>query len=149
MPWVGEEPLDVGRRRQLIEDWERAWINGGDVRLGAFAQGSVLGGCGLHHRCGPHGLEIGYWVDKDHLRRGVATEMARLLTTAAFTVEGITFVEIHHDEANVTSGRIAQRLGFAFMVTSPDGIQAPSEIGVEWRWRVEARAWGRLNASPT
>ncbi len=68
---------------------------------------------------------------------------------AAFTVEGITFVEIHHDEAKVASDRIPERLGFAFMVANPDGVQDPSEIGVEWRWRVEARAWRRLNASPT
>ena len=53
-----------------------------------------------------HTLEIGYWVHVDHLQKGYATEMARILTSAAFTVPGIERVEIHHDKANTRSGAI-------------------------------------------
>ena len=39
--------------------------------------GAVVGGCGLHGRLGPTGLEIGYWVHGDHVGKGVATDTAR------------------------------------------------------------------------
>lgn len=32
----------------------------------------VVGGCGLHRRVGPGGLEIGYWVHAAWTRRGIA-----------------------------------------------------------------------------
>ena len=148
MPWVEDEPLDPAARLRLVDGWERAWSEGGDVVLGAFVDGRVIGSCGLHRRCGPGGLEIGYWVDKDHLRRGIGTEIARLLTTAALGVDGVTFVEIHHDKANVASGGIPARLGYAFVGEGPDGVNAPGAVGVECIWRMEASSW-RPAGSPS
>jgi RimJ/RimL family protein N-acetyltransferase len=141
MPWVAYEPLDIATRVQLIETWERDWAAGGEVIYGVVAAGHVLGGCGLHRRRGPNGLEIGYWVDRDHLRQGVGTEVARLLTTAALAVPGVTFVEIHHDKANVASSRIPARLGYAFVGEAPDEVSAPGELGIDCAWRMRDSDW--------
>lgn len=61
--------------------------------MGIFRDGAAVGSCGLHRRVGPGGLEIGYWIHPAVLRRGLATEAARLLTDAAFSVPGIDRVD--------------------------------------------------------
>jgi NADPH2:quinone reductase len=141
MAWLAEEPVPVERRRAMIEEWERDWSRGGDVVLGVFVGGLVAGGCGLHRRIGPHGLEIGYWIHPAYLRRGLATRAAALLTDAAFALPPISHVEIHHDKANQASAGIPRKLGYRWVGESPDGAQAPLEAGLEWRWRMERSTW--------
>jgi RimJ/RimL family protein N-acetyltransferase len=146
MPWMSEEPLADERRSRLIDTWEENWSNGGDAVYGVFLQGEVVGGCGLHRRLGPSGLEIGYWVDHERVRCGIGTEIGRMLTSAAFTVVGIDFTEIHHDKANLHSGRIPQRLGYVFTGESADQVSAPGDVGIDCAWRMDIEAWRRSHA---
>lgn len=141
MPWIADEPLAHHERRVLIERWEEAWRLGGDATYGVWLSGGIVGSCGLHRRRGPHGLEIGYWIDAANTRRGLATEVSWLLTDAAFGVPGITFVEIHHDRGNVASSGVPRRLGFRFIGETPDRKSAPGEEGVDCAWRMELDAW--------
>lgn len=103
--------------------------------------GRVLGLCGLHARLEPGRLEIGYWVDVRHTRRGVATLSAAMLAELAFGMAEIEAVEIHHDEANRLSGRVPARLGFEHTATVSSARQAPGESGVEWQWRISRELW--------
>ena len=89
MPWIADEPRTVETRLALMDEWEAAWASGGDTIYGAFlrpdplapdAEPVVVGGTGLHHRLGPGGLEVGYWVHVRHTRQGFATEIARTMT---------------------------------------------------------------------
>lgn len=141
MAWIAHEPLSRAARLELIERWALEREAGGDVVYGVLRDGEVLGGTGLHRRPGPHGLEIGYWVDGDHTGRGIATEVARALTTAALALDGIHFVEIHHDRANVVSGRVPRRLGFTLVGEAPSEVTSPGQEGVDCTWRVHADAW--------
>lgn len=149
MPWVSHEPLDVEGRRALIERWEQEWWAGEAVYQGVFTRGRIAGGCGLHRRIGPGGLEIGYWIHPAFTRRGLATASARLLTEAAFTVPGIDRVEIHHDRANEASAGVPRKLGFAFDREVQDQPTAPAEVGVEWIWRMDISRWRALHRSET
>jgi RimJ/RimL family protein N-acetyltransferase len=146
MEWVSQEPLSLKRRREMLTEWEQQWRRGGDVTLGVFLDGEVAGGCGLHRRLGPAGLEIGYWTHPSFLRRGVATNTARLLTSAAFTLPEITHVEIHHDKANEASGGVPRRLGYQLVEEAPDEPEAPAEVGTECRWRMTRQRWTRRSA---
>ncbi|MBO0729615.1 MAG: GNAT family N-acetyltransferase, partial [Acidimicrobiaceae bacterium] len=119
------------------------------VVMGVFVNGSVAGGCGLHHRIGPGGLEIGYWTHSSFLRTGVATSAARLLTEAAFARADVTRVEIHHDKANTASAGIPRKLGFQMVRETPDRADAPSELGVSWEWQLTREAWDRLHTRPS
>jgi ribosomal-protein-serine acetyltransferase len=144
MAWVAQEPLSLKQRRAMIEEWERDWLQGGDVVMGIFVGGRVVGGCGLHRRIGPGGLELGYWTHSAFLRQGIATRAAALLTDAAFAVPGITRVEIHHDKANRASGGVPRILRYRIIGEVPDEPEAPAEIGVECRWRLTKREWAQF-----
>jgi ribosomal-protein-serine acetyltransferase len=141
MPWIAAEPLDLGSRVDLIDRWRLDWEAGGDAVYGAFLDGAIVGGCGLHRRSGDDVLEIGYWIHVDHVRCGLATEMAATLTTAAFAEPGIEFVEIHHDKANTASAGIPRALGYTLESERPDPITAPGEVGIDCSWRVRRVDW--------
>ncbi|MEO6125074.1 MAG: GNAT family protein [Ilumatobacteraceae bacterium] len=142
MPWIEAEPLDREQRLALIRTWRAGWERGGDSVVGLFdVDGCVVGGSGLHRRRGPGVLEIGYWVGFDHIRQGYATEATRALTAAALSVEGIDRVEIHHDRANVASGRVPKALGYTFADEHDRAAVAPAETGVDWRWTMQRDDW--------
>ena len=141
MPWAAGESMSLEQRRTWVEEREREWQEGGDVLCGVFVGDAVAGGCGLHRRRGPTALEIGYWTHAAFTRRGIATAAAAALTDAAFRVEGIDGVEIHHDRANVASAGVPRRLGFRFLGETPGDPEAPGEEGVRWAWRMDRHAW--------
>lgn len=143
MSWIAHEPLSVTDRRALIDSWHQEWLAGGDVVMGVFVDGAVAGGCGLHRRIGPGGLEIGYWTARRCLRQGIATRAAGLLTDAAFADAAITRVEIHHDQANQASAGVPHKLGFGLVRTVVDQIQAPGESGVSCEWQITRQQWPR------
>jgi RimJ/RimL family protein N-acetyltransferase len=141
MPWADAAPDTLEERQQRIAGWERDWLAGGDGFYGIFVDGRVAGGCGLHRRLGPDGLEIGYWLHAAFTGRGVMTSAAAMLTGAAFTVPGVSLVEIHHDRANVRSAGVPRRLGFTLVDEVEREAQAPAEIGIECRWRMTRSRW--------
>lgn len=145
MSWAAAEPLSAEARRELIGKFGQDWESGADVVYGAFrgqpdGTNTVIGGCGFSRR-DRAGLEIGYWVHVDHLHRGYATEMAAGLTDAAFNVDGIERVEIHHDRANTRSGAVPARLDFTFIGEHPDEAHAPAEDGIDCGWVVFRADW--------
>ena len=97
MPWAADEPRDAAWRREFL----RESAESGDRVYGAFLGDEVVGCCGLHRRIGDGGFEIGYWVAAGHVRRGIATAMARHLVDTAFADPAVTHVEIHHDPRNL------------------------------------------------
>jgi ribosomal-protein-serine acetyltransferase len=147
MPWISSEPLGRSERLALINQWQEEWERGGDIVIGAFLDGAVVGSTGLHRRRGPGVLEIGYWVHARYTRKGIATEIASALTTAAFTVPQIDRVEIHHDKANVASAGVPRGLGFAFVDETKDSVTSPGEVGIDCRWMITKQDWIATTAS--
>ncbi len=141
MPWAAGEPRSASWRAELIREWERDRLGGGDEVLGIFVDGAVAGGCGLHRRIGDDGIELGYWVHVDFVRRGVATEVVRQLCERAFAQPDVARVEIHHDRANEASGAVARRSGFTLVEENPRPRQAPADEGVERVWRLTREEW--------
>ena len=141
MPWAALEPVAIDDRRKLIVEWDQKFRAGEDVVYGVFHDGAVVGGTGFHRRIGPGGLEIGYWIHADYTRRGFATELSAALTDAAFTVQGIDRVEIHHDKDNAASGGVPRALGYLFVEEKAVEAVAPSESGVHCVWVVTRNDW--------
>jgi RimJ/RimL family protein N-acetyltransferase len=144
MPWIAQEPMTLEERRAMHANREREYTEGGDVQLMVVVDDRVAGSCGLHRRLGAGALELGYWIHPAFTRRGLGTKVARMLTTAAFSVHGIERVEIHHDKANRASAGVARRLGFRFLGETPDEPEAPGELGVECAWRMCRPDWDQV-----
>jgi RimJ/RimL family protein N-acetyltransferase len=100
----------------------------------------IVGGCGLHGRLDEHGLEIGYWIHVDRTGQGIATDVSRALTDAAFEIPGIERVRIQCEDVNVRSARVPAKLGYRFV-----GVDVPEEGVFEGRatqvWLVERADW--------
>lgn len=141
LAWISREPLTDDERTELINTGNKEWRKGGDANYGVFHRGVLVGGCGLHRRGRPHTLDLGYWIHVDHLGRGYATELAAGLTDAAFELEPIERVEIHHDQANGRSAAIPRSLGFARGPQAADDIHAPGEVGIDCTWSISRSDW--------
>lgn len=119
MPWTKEEPSDLQTRIDLLRSFRASFDLGKDFIYGVFdlAEATVLGGSGLHLRLEGSAREIGYWIHKDHINRGFATELSAALTRVAFEVDGLDRVEIHMDPKNVRSAAVPRKLGFIHEAT--------------------------------
>ncbi|MBL8572470.1 MAG: GNAT family N-acetyltransferase [Hyphomicrobiaceae bacterium] len=62
-------------------------------------------------------VELGYWIGRDAWGRGFATEAARLAVGFAFTHLDLEELEAGHFVDNAASGRVLEKLGFAYTQT--------------------------------
>ena len=145
MPWATPAGISVEAQHRRLSGRAHAWGSSSDYEYGIFrAEGTLVGGCGLHRRIGPSALEIGYWVHAAHTRRGIATAAAGALTAAGFALRGVERMEIHCDEANLSSAAVPPKLGYRLHARVPHAPEAPGEIGtrliwVQYRREFEAR----------
>ena len=140
LPWVTQEPMADEERTQMVTDWERDRLAGGDLVLGIFEGGLVVGGTGAHtnRTNAADGIEIGYWLSADAQGRGLMTRVVGALTQALMAHPGITHVEIRHDEANTRSAAIPPRCGYRLVGREERTVQAPAETGSGLVWRIGA-----------
>jgi RimJ/RimL family protein N-acetyltransferase len=119
MPWVQYEPEDLQTKIERLRRWRGAFDLGQDFLYGIFnrQETQVLGGSGLHTRVGPEAREIGYWVHKDYINQGLATEAAAALTRVAFVIDNLARVEIHCGSSNIRSQAVPRKLGFCHEAT--------------------------------
>ena len=117
VPWATceETPLEAAQARvtTLAGDFaaDRNWL----YAVMSPDEQRLIGGVGLHNRIGPGGLEVGYWIDRDHINRGLATEVAGTLVEMALADPDVLLVEVHIDARNAASARVPQRLGFTMV----------------------------------
>ena len=142
VPWMTwASGYDREAARSFLEGSGGPWKDRDDFGYALLAAGGVVGSAGLHRRIGPGGLEIGYWVDVRHTRRGIASLAAAALTEAGLGTPGIDRIEIHHDRANEASSGIPAGLGFAKVAERADEVEAAGESGVEVIWQMTAAAY--------
>src|SRR5215211_6675992 len=133
MAWAAEWPKPRGAQLEMLREWDQRRLAGTDEFLGVWLDGELVGSCGLHYRIGSGGVEIGYWIHPAHLRRGLATEVARQLCERAF--------------ADPASGGVPRKLGFELVGDTRRGPLAPGEEGVERVWRLSRPDWTARRAA--
>jgi ribosomal-protein-serine acetyltransferase len=138
MPWAADYRLASAEEYLAgsVKGWDEGTEYNYAILTGIPGGSSVLvGSVGLMTRCGPGGLEIGYWVHRAHTGRGLATAATAALVEQAFGQPGVDWVEIVHDELNVASGQIPRKLGFTKVGSRPLDFRPPagSGTGVVWR----------------
>jgi ribosomal-protein-serine acetyltransferase len=148
LPWAADYSRESAEEflAGSVKDWDEGTaynyavltaIPGGSAPAdSALANRALAGGVGLMTRCGPGGLEIGYWVHRAHTGRGLATAATAALVRQAFGLPGVDWVEIVHDELNVASGQIPRKLGFAEVGRRPLDPPPPSGTGTGVVWRL-------------
>ncbi|HEX2980060.1 MAG TPA: GNAT family protein, partial [Anaerolineaceae bacterium] len=114
MPWAYNEPEELQKKIDRLRAWRGQFDLGRDFVYGVFSadESRVLGGSGLHTRAGEDAREIGYWIHKDYVNQGLATEVSAALTRVAFEIDLVQRVEIHCDPRNQRSAAVARKLGY-------------------------------------
>lgn len=114
MPWAHNEPEPFEEKAKRMQRLRGMFDLQQDYTYGIFnrEETKLLGGTGLHTRLGENELEIGYWMHKDHLNKGLVTESTSALIKVAFEVIHVHRIEIHCDPTNLASAAIPKKLGF-------------------------------------
>ena len=119
MPWAAEEPQTIDQKVELTRRFRSRFDSGEDYVYGIFNrdESRVLGGTGLHTRIKGNALEIGYWLHKDFINQGLATETTAALTKVAFELYHVERLEIHCSVQNHASAAIPRKLGYTHEAT--------------------------------
>lgn len=136
MPWMTDDAAEVSSQVARIAHVVEQWGVGNTFDYGIFdlVDDSFLGKIGMHRRIGPHGIELGYWLDAKAEGRGVITEATTALVREALALDQIERVEIHCDAANLKSQAVPRRLGFTLDRIENRPIAAASETGRHMVW---------------
>jgi len=139
MPWAHYEPTPMEERVNRLKRFRGMFDLGQDYIYGIFnpEDTKLIGGTGLHTRLGDSELEIGYWIHKDYINRGLITESTAALIKVAFEIVHVHRVEIHCDPANLASAAIPKKLGFVHEGT----LRAKTPFLERWR---DTMIWGLL-----
>jgi RimJ/RimL family protein N-acetyltransferase len=139
MPWVHDEPEPFVEKEKRMLRFRGMFDLQQDYIYGIFDPGEtkLLGGTGLHTRLGERELEIGYWIHKDYINRGLVTESTAALVRVAFEVIHVHRVEIHCDPGNLASAAIPRKLGF----THEGTLRAKTSFLDRWS---DSMIWGLL-----
>jgi len=144
MPFASADPDHLEFRRQWIDHVAERFDQGSSFNYGIVKSGVVVGGCSIDPKA--HGAAaIGYWVHVDYTRRGYASAVARALRDAAVDA-GFSPVLLRHDQANIASKLIAERLGFSFLRSEPQAETHPVATG-ERSWHDAASSRGQRHPS--
>jgi len=144
MDWAADGVPSESVQREVFRHGEAAFDDGAEFGylLREAATEEMVGGCGLHPRVGPGGIELGYWVRSDRHSRGYATAAARALTTASFAwLPEVDRVEIHVDEGNKASARVPTKLGYRPERREQRVRVAPGQTGTCVIWVMHRQEW--------
>jgi RimJ/RimL family protein N-acetyltransferase len=94
----------------------RAFVRG-EVRddhdaMAIVLDGRIVGGIGMGLNAHEYRARLGYWVAADARGRGICTRALRLLSRHALDELGLQRLELLTDPDNVSSQRVAEKVGF-------------------------------------
>lgn len=119
MLWIANEPEPLQDKIERMRKMRGRFDLDEDYIYGIFdlQEMRLLGSTGLHTRVGPKAREIGYWIHKDYINQGLATESSAALVRVAFEIDQVQRVEIHCAPDNQRSAAIPRKLGFIHEAT--------------------------------
>lgn len=91
-----------------------AWRPAGDTSFTVEHEGRLIGGGGVFKRSARSDWEIGYWIAKPFWGQGFGTEIGAALMGYARQQLGAETIVAGHYADNPASGRILEKLGFAY-----------------------------------
>lgn len=112
MRWVEDASLEA--EVAFIRGARQGWDNDLMWAFAFFFEDRLAGGTGLTR----HGVsylrraEMGYWISRDLVGRGLTTESAAAVAHFGFEVLGLHRLELHASPGNDASHRVAEKIGF-------------------------------------
>ena len=134
MPWAAD--YSRASAEEYLAGSIKGWDEGTEYNYAILTGDALVGSIGLMTRCGPGGLEIGYWVHRAYTGRGLATAATAALVEEAFGLPGVDWVEIVHDELNIASAGVPRKLGFTEVGHRPLDPPPPAGTGTGVVWRL-------------
>lgn len=119
MPWAENEPETLEQKVERMRSFRGRFDKNEDYVYGIFNQDEsrAVGGTGLHTRLSGNALEIGYWMHRDFIKKGLVTESTSALTKVAFEVYKVDRMEIHCSVENLASAAVPRKLGYVHEAT--------------------------------
>lgn len=114
LPWA-HRAQTVAFQKERLAAIERGYGAGGDqtFHMRLDRGGPIVGCIGLHARTlSSIGTEIGFWVRSSATGRGLATLWSQALTVLCFERYGFDRVQCCHNELNLGSARVIDKVGF-------------------------------------
>jgi len=139
MPWIYNEPEPIEEKVKRLKRFRGDFDLGQNFTYGIFnpEETKLIGGTGLHTRLSGTELEIGYWIHKDYINRGLVTESTAALVKVAFEIIHVHRLEIHCDPGNFASAAIPRKPGF----THEGTLRAKTPFLDGWS---DSMIWGLL-----
>jgi RimJ/RimL family protein N-acetyltransferase len=140
MPWAAAEPEALDIKIERLRQFRAKFDLGQDFIYGIFnpQENRLIGGTGLHTRIGADALEIGYWINKNDLNHGYATETSAALTKVAFEINRVKRVEIHCAVENLRSAAVPRKLGYTHEATLRKRSFANGQLSDSMVWSLFA-----------
>lgn len=114
MPWA-HSPVTLENEEALARRAHASFLAREDMMLLLFEKRSnkLIGGSGLHRfDWNVPRFELGYWVRVGYQGAGYISEAVNGITRFAFEILSAERVEIHMDDRNIRSWRVAERCNF-------------------------------------
>jgi ribosomal-protein-serine acetyltransferase len=108
-----------------------------EVNWNIYASDSLAGAVGLMNRnMSNDALEIGYWLTKDSVGKGIMTRSVQAVIELTFSETTVKAIDIACDRANTSSRNVALRCGLQLHRTENKEVQAHSESGIHDVYRI-------------
>ena len=119
MPFASAEPEPIIAKIERLRRMRSNFDQNLDFAYGVFNDEStqLIGSTGLHPRIGAGAIEIGFWIHKNYINQGYASEVTSALTRIAFEINKVDRVEIHCSVENLRSAAIPRKLGYLHEAT--------------------------------
>ncbi|OJJ20156.1 hypothetical protein BKI52_16930 [marine bacterium AO1-C] len=119
MPWVKQEPETLEIKIKRLRTFRGQFDLDQDYFFGIFnhEENVLVGSTGMHTRIGEGAREIGYWIHKDYINQGYATETVKALTKIGFEIEALDRIEIRCAPENTNSRKIPPKVGYTHEAT--------------------------------
>lgn len=113
LPWCTSE-YSLEDANDWVTSAAKVWQDGTDYRfiIEDCETKRILGAVGINQVAPQHRIgNLGYWVRKTAVNKGVCTKAAKLAAEYAFSELGFQRLEVHVHTDNVASNAVASKLG--------------------------------------
>lgn len=129
--WFGKF-FDQANLVEIMNEYSWLLKDRDSSHFGVFQGSKLLGHVALTRSLFPLGVEIYGWVRKGYHNLGIGEIGLQYAIKEAFDNSGFNFVELHIDSSNISSRRVAEKLGFFPVYKTLGGTVAAEKVFITY-----------------